>query len=99
MFQRTNFARDRATIAAASTGSAGPIGCGPLTHGLTAGILATPAPKQIARIRLLLILGCQRGELAGMTRDEVDLEKAIWTLQGAAGARGESERDVEIRGL
>jgi integrase len=33
-------------------------------------------------IRLLLVLGCRRGELSNMTWDEVDLDRATWTLQG-----------------
>jgi integrase len=33
-------------------------------------------------IQLLLVLGCRRGELSDMTWDEVDLEKATWTLKG-----------------
>jgi integrase len=33
-------------------------------------------------VRLLLILGCRRGELAKMTRDETDLNAATWRLTG-----------------
>jgi integrase len=33
-------------------------------------------------VQLLLVLGCRRGELAEMTWDEVDLEKAAWVLKG-----------------
>jgi integrase len=40
-------------------------------------------------IRLLLILGCRRGELAGMTWDEVDLGKATWLLKGARTKNGD----------
>jgi integrase len=40
-------------------------------------------------IRLLLILGCRRGELADMTWDEVDLEKATWTLNGDRTKNGD----------
>jgi integrase len=40
-------------------------------------------------IRLLLILGCRRGELAEMTWNEVDLDKAVWTLNGARTKNGD----------
>jgi integrase len=40
-------------------------------------------------IRLLLILGCRRGELAEMTWDEVDLGKATWLLKGARTKNGD----------
>jgi integrase len=40
-------------------------------------------------IRLLLILGCRRGELAEMTWDEVDLDKATWLLKGARTKNGD----------
>jgi integrase len=40
-------------------------------------------------IHLLLILGCRRGELAAMTRDEVDLGKAMWTLRGERTKNGD----------
>ena len=33
-------------------------------------------------VRLLLLLGCRRGELAGMRRDELDLANGIWQLSG-----------------
>jgi len=34
-------------------------------------------------VRLLLILGCRRGELAAATRDEIDLSKGTWALAGS----------------
>jgi integrase len=40
-------------------------------------------------IRLLLILGCRRGELAEMTWDEVDLGKATWMLKGDRTKNGD----------
>jgi integrase len=40
-------------------------------------------------IRLLLLLGCRRGELSDMTWNEVDLEKATWTLQGSRTKNGD----------
>ena len=33
-------------------------------------------------VRLLLLLGCRRGELAGMRRDELDLAAGLWHLSG-----------------
>ena len=33
-------------------------------------------------IRLLIMLGCRRGELAGMRRDELDLAAGLWQLSG-----------------
>ena len=33
-------------------------------------------------VRLLLLLGCRRGELAGMRRDELDLAAGLWQLSG-----------------
>ena len=33
-------------------------------------------------VRLLIVLGCRRGELAGMRRDELDLPAALWHLPG-----------------
>ena len=33
-------------------------------------------------IQLLLLLGCRRGELAGMRRDELDLAAGLWHLSG-----------------
>jgi integrase len=40
-------------------------------------------------IRLLLVLGCRRGELSDMTWDEVNLDKATWTLQGDRTKNGD----------
>jgi integrase len=40
-------------------------------------------------IRLLIVLGCRRGELAEMTWSEVDLEKASWTLKGDRTKNGD----------
>jgi integrase len=40
-------------------------------------------------VHLLLVLGCRRSELAGMTWDEVDLCKAIWTFDGARTKNGD----------
>jgi integrase len=40
-------------------------------------------------IRLLLVLGCRRGELANMTWEEVDLGKATWTLKGPRTKNGD----------
>ena len=34
-------------------------------------------------MQLLIILGCRRGELAGAQWNEIDLDKALWTLSGA----------------
>ena len=31
-------------------------------------------------VRLLILLGCRRGELAGMRRDELDLAAGLWQL-------------------
>ncbi len=33
-------------------------------------------------VRLLLVLGCRRGELAGAVWDEIDFDKAVWMLSG-----------------
>ena len=33
-------------------------------------------------VRLLMVLGCRRGELAGMRRDELDLAAGLWHLSG-----------------
>ena len=33
-------------------------------------------------MRLLIVLGCRRGELAGMRRDELDLAAGLWHLPG-----------------
>ena len=49
---------------------------------------ASPSPTRKRAIPLasssacLLVLGCRRGELSNMTWDEVNLDKASWTLQG-----------------
>jgi integrase len=40
-------------------------------------------------LRLLLILGCRRGELVGMTWDELDLAKATWRLEGKRTKNGD----------
>jgi integrase len=40
-------------------------------------------------IRLLLVLGCRRGELGDMTWDEVDLTKATWVLRGDRTKNGD----------
>jgi integrase len=40
-------------------------------------------------VRLLVILGCRRGELSDMTWDEVDLQKATWTLRGDRTKNGD----------
>jgi integrase len=40
-------------------------------------------------IRLLLVLGCRRGELAEMTWNEVVLDNATWTLQGDRTKNGD----------
>lgn len=40
-------------------------------------------------IHLLLILGCRRGELADMTWDEANLDKATWTLPGDRTKNGD----------
>jgi integrase len=39
-------------------------------------------------IRLLLLLGCRRAELAGMTRKELDLDKGLWALAGIRTKNG-----------
>jgi integrase len=41
-------------------------------------------------VRLLLVLGCRRSELAEMTWDEVDLEKGAWLLKGDRTKNGDS---------
>jgi integrase len=33
-------------------------------------------------VKLLMVLGCRRGELAGMRRDELDLSAGVWHLPG-----------------
>jgi integrase len=33
-------------------------------------------------VRLLIVIGCRRGELAGMRRDELDLAAGLWHLSG-----------------
>jgi integrase len=33
-------------------------------------------------VRLLIVLGCRRGELAGIRRDELDLPTGVWHLPG-----------------
>jgi integrase len=40
-------------------------------------------------IRLLLVLGCRRGELANMVWEEVDLGKGTWMLKGARTKNGD----------
>ena len=40
-------------------------------------------------VRLLLLLGCRRGELAGMRRDELDLANGIWQLSGERTKNGQ----------
>jgi integrase len=40
-------------------------------------------------VRLLLVLGCRRGELAEMTWNEVDLAKATWLLKGERTKNGD----------
>ena len=44
-------------------------------------------------LRLLLLLGCRRGELAGMRRDELDLAAGLWQL---AGIRTKNEQPRTI---
>lgn len=39
-------------------------------------------------IRLLLLLGCRRGELAGMTRKELNLGKGLWEIPGSRTKNG-----------
>ena len=40
-------------------------------------------------VRLLLVLGCRRGELAGMRRDELDLAAGLWHLPGGRTKNGQ----------
>ena len=40
-------------------------------------------------VRLLLLLGCRRGELAGMRRDELNLANGIWQLSGERTKNGQ----------
>ena len=41
-------------------------------------------------IQLLILLGQRRDEVAGMTADELDLEKGIWTLPAARSKNGKA---------
>ena len=47
-------------------------------------------------VRLLLLLGCRRGELAGMRRDELDLANGIWQLSGER-TKNEQPRTIPLR--
>lgn len=42
--------------------------------------LETTAPLYKEILRLILLLGARPGEVAGMRRDEVDLDKAVWRI-------------------
>jgi integrase len=46
-------------------------------------------------VRLLIVLGCRRGELAGMRRDEVDLAAGLWHLSGDR-VKNEQPRTVPL---
>jgi integrase len=39
-------------------------------------------------VRMLILTGARRGEVAGMTWGELDLDAAIWTLPGARAKNG-----------
>ena len=46
-------------------------------------------------VRLLLLLGCRRGELAGMRRDELDLAAGLWHLSGER-TKNEQPRTIPL---
>ena len=46
-------------------------------------------------VRLLLLLGCRRGELAGMRRDELDLATGLWQLSGER-TKNEQPRTIPL---
>jgi integrase len=46
-------------------------------------------------VRLLILLGCRRGELAGMRRDELDLANGIWQLSGER-TKNEQPRTIPL---
>ena len=46
-------------------------------------------------VRLLLLLGCRRGELAGMRRDELDLADGLWQLSGER-TKNEQPRTIPL---
>jgi integrase len=46
-------------------------------------------------VRLLLLLGCRRGELAGMRRDELDLAAGLWQLSGER-TKNEQPRTIPL---
>ena len=46
-------------------------------------------------VRLLLLLGCRRGELAGMRRDELDLAAGLWQLSGVR-TKNEQPRTIPL---
>ena len=48
-------------------------------------------------VRLLLLLGCRRGELAGMRRDELDLAAGLWQLSGDADQERAATHDPAIQ--
>jgi integrase len=46
-------------------------------------------------VRLLILLGCRRGELAGMRRDELDLAAGLWQL-GGDRTKNEQPRTIPL---
>ena len=46
-------------------------------------------------VRLLILLGCRRGELAGMRRDELDLAAGLWQLSGER-TKNEQPRTIPL---
>jgi integrase len=46
-------------------------------------------------VRLLFVLGCRRGELAEMQRDELDLDRGLWSLPGSR-VKNEQPRTIPL---
>lgn len=57
-----------------------------LWHSLPAALPRTPDTQAV--VQLLLATGQRSNEVAGMTRSEIDTEKAIWTLPAARSKNG-----------
>jgi integrase len=49
-------------------------------------------------VRLLILMGCRRGELAGMRRDELDLAAGLWQLSGDR-TKNQQARTIPLSGL
>lgn len=49
-------------------------------------------------IRLCLVTGQRVGEIAGMTREEIDLDAGLWTIPGAR-AKNKREHVVQLSGM